>query len=353
MRRNYVNRGLNKRVTKPNNTKLDTHEILKKEILSDIHDSGSSAHSSSASMAQSRPTQSSPAQSHTNVVQAPQIIHVPTPSGGSPPHGIEDIYLHLDSLTKDRTADEYTLQFRISNLNNSRPIENIVSIRLGEFYLPRLVSEPGRPDYFFYRRVYMDFSNLPTNQGYRGSSIYGSLTKHHFELEIDNTNSIAVTAKPVAPTFYFAQPLSTLDQLTIKFMIPPYWGNVRLPPDTVEAQVVPGSNPARLQLLGDAVTTDLTHLTGVLPQNERVAIYMIRFASDDATANNQMNSPYGIFIDEVIDNKTFSISSASFANVTATDGPVRFIIAKNRITIPLRITTITGKVTNHLFPVHH
>lgn len=330
----------NVRIAQPR-TRFDIHEALKKEIY----------------------TQGQPA--------AQPVIDEPGATPGQqspappPPQqriGLDDTYIFLDSLARDASGNiaEGQMQWTLSTLNQNQPIQNCTMIQLSDFYFPLIKNAPTAPDYFFYRRVYMQITSLPTTQAVMGAD----RALHHFAFDIASVNSIAVqlTATEGGRTFYFRQPITDLSRFNVTFMVPSRTGSgftpIPIHADRVTVEAVPGTNPARFRILDNTVAplVDLPTLPATFPAvpyvpPTPVAVNFVGFASTQPNLNMSVGSIAGVYVDELVSMNEFTISSLSFATLAV---PVicQMIIGKNRIQISARFSSINTASSNYVQPTH-
>jgi hypothetical protein len=71
--------------------------------------------------------------------------------------GFEDSEFHFDSLDRDTSSDlrNGELKWSVSTLNNNQDIKNCIEIRVGPMFFPKVIADASKPNFFYYRRVYM------------------------------------------------------------------------------------------------------------------------------------------------------------------------------------------------------
>lgn len=311
-----------KRVTNRCNT-IDVHEIMKQQLAAQGAENGPGSNSIVA--VNSTPN----SQSTFNMIQQDS-------------RGFEDYEFHFDSIDRDTSSDMSNgeMKWSISALNNNRDLKNCVEMRVGPIYFPRVNTAPGCPDYFFYRKVYMQILNLPVTQAIIGSK--GN--QYHFEFDVENLNSVAVKLKPTKETFFFQRPVSSLTDLAVRFMIPHNFRRISIPKDVVTIQSVNNSNPARFTITSGDLTTDLLGTLGptILPGT---AVYINSFLSANANVNNNVNTNDGLYITNIINATTFEIASLDLTSIPPTIGTM--IIPKNHVGFPMRFTSVSDQPTNY------
>ena len=269
--------------------------------------------------------------------------------------GVEDIYLYFDSINKTKSSNTSSgeIKFYITTINNASPIDGCIEIHIDSFYLPMVFNAATDPDFFFFRRVYMFISNLSSTQSVLGANSM----RYHFEFEVTTLTSIAVKLEPLRDSIYFRNPVTTLTDFNVQFFVPNGKGGfniIPLPKDTLTVQAVPGTNPAQFTILtGDNVTSFLQPLPALpnvlaIP----VAVYFSGFTSANATINTAVANSAGMFVTTLIDNVTFSIATLDFTALAPGTYTMSCFIAKNRVAIPVRFTSIKNNPTNYLLPTH-
>jgi adhesin HecA-like repeat protein len=262
-------------------------------------------------------------------------------------YGFEDYDLYFDSLfnRSGGNISNGTLTYTITDINNTQDIKSCVEIKIGSFYFPNIINDIAVPDYFFFRRVYLQIVNLPSTQGI----LTADSKRYHFEFEVENYNGIAVKLVPIRDTFYFRQPITSLSDIEFRFMTTHNFRAIRIPKDRVTAVSVLNSNPAVFTILGGDQTLAIGPI-GAAPA-PGYAVYITGFDSSDANLNSIVNSPDGIYITDILSLTTFSINTLNFADIPPLT--VNVVIAKNRIAFNLRFTCVKDVKTNYLTAVHN
>ena len=259
-----------------------------------------------------------------------------------------DSSFYLDSVSK-KSLNSGTISFSLSEINKQNSVNEIIRIKVGSFYFPLVSNSTSLPLYYFYRRVYMRIAELPTAQSFLTSQGTG----FHFEFDVENVNSIAVLLKPVRDTFNLRQPLQSLDSITFQFMVPPTFAEIPIPQDVLSVVTVNGSNPGRFRIING----DTSSIGSVgTPTAPGVAVFISGVNTNDSTYNNQINSAAGVYVTNIIDSETFEVSSLDFSNATvfppASSYSGTIVVGKNRIAIPITITSISNTPTTYLQAVN-
>lgn len=220
---------------------IDMQEVLKKEIYRQTPGEGSAlsvASNSSFSI-------------NSNGVVTPGA----TPGGPvTSTFGFEDWQFYFDSIAKNGTSNTSggELIWSISNINNNQDVKNIIEAHVDSFYFPRLQIDDVHPDYFYYRKLFMQIENAPSAQSINAQAGF----RFHFEFDVDNLNSTAVLLTPVKRSFFFQRPITSFTEFDVRFIVPQ--GNtlngfqyVNLPPDIITIQSAAGN---QMTLLGGPTT---------------------------------------------------------------------------------------------------
>jgi len=270
--------------------------------------------------------------------------------------GIEDTYLYFDSGSRDSSSlvNVGELKYSINNLNFQQPIDNCIELQLGSFYFPMVNNPAGSPLFYFFRRVYMQITTLPSTQGVLGPNT----SQYHFEFDVSTVTSIATLLTPVRDTLYFRQPIITQTDMIFKFFVPNGYGNlnpINIPKDQLTAIGLAGTNPARFLITGgDTIVNMEQPAPTVFPAAPAVpvAVYFRNFNSPDVTLNNVVNVTTGLFVTGFpTDQFTFEVATLNFAAL-AVNVPCAVWIGKNRIAFQMRFTTLRNQRTNFLKPIH-
>lgn len=285
------------------------------------------------------------AASVTTLSQQPAM---PTAAATPSEYGFEDIYVLFESQYKidPTTLSSGAVSFSVTDLNNNVPISDVVQVSVDDFWFPAVTSPSAySPDFFYFRKVYMQIAELPNNQSFQARNF-----QYHFEFNVTELSSVAVRLVPVNRTYTLRQPLSTLSAITLRFFVPQNSQRVPLPIDYVRVRAVPGTNPARFTMLGGYTTEVLAPIGPIAAPG--VAVYFNGFVSNNPNANNTINDVNGIFITNIVDTTTFETTNANFAPVT-TQSECNMLIGKNRFSVSMTFTSIkAAKFTNGLDYTH-
>lgn len=328
--RGYPYKNVGNRGTKYGNFGIDVKEAyLKKEIARQGGES--TVDFSAVSNWSSGPSQQAPSQQ--------------APSDSALSSATDDVYLYFDSTARDFTSDIAggELKFNISTINNQKPVDNVISLRINSFYFPRVSAAATVPDYFFFDRVYVQIgsSSMPSSQ----AVLAQNGNRYHFECEIATLNSVAIKLTPIEPVYIFPRPIQSISDITFNFMVPLNFRNIVIPNDTLQVRAVAGTNPGQFVILP---TNDTSAIGAVgVPVAPGVAVYISNFNSASTTLNNLANSATGYFVDNIVSTTLVTISTLNLATL-AVDTPCVMIVAKNRVGIEARFKSIRGQLTNGL-----
>jgi hypothetical protein len=263
--------------------------------------------------------------------------------------GFTTTEFYFESINKDGTSDinNGELKFQINTLNNGNPIQNIVQLKIGSFYFPSIQNSTTSPQFYFFRRVYAQITNLPSTQ----SVLAGNNKSYHFEFDVENVNSVAVKLVPVKDTFVLQRPLNSLDSVTLRFMVPLNFSRIPIPQDSLVVTTVNGSNPAQFKIVGTYTTSILGDIG--TPLAPGIAVSITGISTPDATVNNALSNSAGIYVTRIVDSTTFEINGVDLSDPTnfPVSGPTydaNLYIFKNRIAIPIRFTSVGPQITNYI-----
>lgn len=271
---------------------------------------------------------------------------------------MEDTYLWFDSRAKttDSNLSGGEMNFLITDQTASKQtIDNLVQIQIGAFWFPRIQNaSAAAPDYFFFREVYMKIASLPASQAYLGPS--GA--NYHFKFNVDSLSSVAVHLTPVNDTFFLQRPASNMSEFDVVFYVPApspvgILKTIPLPADVVAVNVENPFGGANLELrMVDHDTSSIGPI-GVLPA-PGVAVFFSGIVSTNPTMTAAINDPQGVFVSNVYD-----INFIEVAGITGIGGGATFtqtsgfmFIAKNRVAIPTRWTSVRDIPTNGAMLTH-
>ncbi len=314
---------------------IDVKELLKKEVIRQGRDINTDYRFGLTGLPQPIESQQPPA--------APAASAV----------GFEDIELYFDSTQRDQSSD-YSIgevRWSIPLINNATDIKNCVEMHLNDFYFPKIYAPSTAPEFFYFRRAYVEFQNAPSNQAVLGPAN----NKFHFEFSVENINGQAVRLVPTKKSFFFQRPITSIVDFQIRFMVPPttsaaaVFKKVPIPKDTLSIATVFnagfGYNPIRFQVQGLDDTTALAPLGAILAPG--LAVFISGYISNDAAVNNAVNNTDGIYVTNILDATTFEIAGIDASTVTVASA-ANLYIPKNRFAFPLRFTCTRDQVTNYV-----
>jgi hypothetical protein len=360
---------------------IDTHELLKTEIYRQGH------------------------ASDTNFrfgvnVSAP--ISGGSPGGLSPGQvGFEDWELYFDSVYKNSAISDLpngVIGFPLATLNNNKDLKNVIQMTLMPFYFPRITNPrvqlnnvlypslaltTNSPDYFFFRRMYIQVVNMPFGQAVQANNS----VQYHWECGVENTNSVAVLLNPLKQSFFLQRPLQTLSEIQFRFMVPLDFRAVPIPVETLPVQLVlPLTNPARFRILNTPNGSEAMNLLipPAIIQNQAppdpaqipipaiappgIAVFMSGAVLTNGGVSNLLveqlvNGVNGLFITAVINtqpanlppqyvfevndiNPTLGAPAITASNVFV------MVVAYRRIAFPIRFTCVKDQLTNYITVSH-
>lgn len=131
-------------------------------------------------------------------------------------YGIFDTYLYFDSNTRDATSNigNGEIKFSVVDLNYNKPIDNIIEMEIGRFFIPDIVLPPQQPEFFFFKRVGMVIDEMTTMAIFANNNF-----RFHFEFIVQEAG-ISKELVPIQNTFTFSRPVRDFSQVTFKFTAP-------------------------------------------------------------------------------------------------------------------------------------
>lgn len=323
------------RVVNRNNS-LDVHELLKQELLKQTPGSDSSFN----------PTLTAASLGNQALV------------AGSPSIGFEDHELYFESPYRDQSSDYSTgeIKYSISAVNNNQELRGVIEMHIGPFIFPKIPTVATVPDFFYFRRVFMELTTAPSTQVVQGQ---GNI-KYHFEFEVSNPNGQAILLTPVKGSFFFRRPITSMTDFQVRFTVPPtnpsigLLKNIPLPNDTVGISMqinggLFGYDPVRYTI-AFPYTTEILGLVGTLAA-PGVAVFITMPTSSSNTINDMVTSTAGVFVTNIINSNTFEIGAIDSSTLSLQYGGVMYI-PKNRIAFPVRFTCVREQVTNYIGITH-
>jgi len=286
--------------------------------------------------------------------QPPNNYSSSTPSNNTvvssgPSYGFEDIEIYFDSVSSSSFGNLLTgeIGWSITAINNTNDIRNCIQVNLGRFFFPKISQAINYPEFFYYRRVFMELTSFPTTQ----AVLAPNNNRFHFEFEVININGHAVELSPIKNSYFFPQPISSISDFNIRFLVPTFgstnnFTHVPIPQSRVPIQCIPGTNPIQFSITsGDTTTLTFGPIGPVaLPG---YAVNITNFASNDPAVNAAVNNPLCVFVSNIIDDYTFEIGTIDGTTVGAAYSADMFI-PKNRIAFPVRFTSVKSQITNYI-----
>jgi hypothetical protein len=321
---------------------IDVHEILKAEIYAQSNDRSTDA------VVFGRGVGSASASAMETVAGS---VAAPAPT-----IGFSETYLFLDSITSTSSRAERLngyLKFPVGELNNNQTIPNVIALQPIEFYFPKQSDPPANtPDFFFYRKVYMRIEELGRSQAVRASGD----AYYHFEFDVVNANAIAVKLVPTltsTATFILSSPISSIDTITCRFLVPgPPGGSafvpIPIPMDVVDV-VSANTNPATFTF-DPTLTSSVLGPIGAPAAPGMSAWINLTATLADSVMDAQFKSQYGVLITNIAS----GVVTIGAANTSAIPAGItgKMLIGKNRCSLQLRITSHTSMDRSHITVSH-
>jgi hypothetical protein len=264
-------------------------------------------------------------------------------------YGFEDYEIYLDSTARDQISDldSGVIQWAITPYNGGQEVKNIAEFYISQFMFPRISYQDNvAPDYFYFRRVFVEIMNTPT----QNAIIAPNSTRFHFECEVTNLNSQAVTLVPIKQTFFFRRPIDSLGLIQLRFSVPSKipgqiggFSYIKIPKETVYVNLVAGSNPATFTMVNG--TTDL--LAPIGPLSSGIAVYMSGAATGNTNLSAAINTTSGIYVTNIVNSTTFQVGAID-ATLAIASTNILMYVPKNRIGMAVRLTSVQPYTTNFI-----
>jgi hypothetical protein len=276
---------------------------------------------------------------------------VGNPSGAGV--GFEDVELFFDSTQRD-TSSDYTngeIKWAVQPLNNAADIKNCIQMHVGPFFFPKIYAATGKPEFFYFKRVFVEFQNAPSSQAVLGPNN----NKFHFEFEVQSLTGQAVKLIPIKPSFFFQRPLTSITDFQLRFSVPPTtsavsaFKRIPIPKDTVTIVSALsggfGFNPIRFRITGVDTTTVLGPVgtTGT----PGIAVFITGYNSANPLINAAVNNVAGVYVTNIVDSVNFEIAGID-ASALVAQSVATMYIPKNRIAFPIRFTSVRDQLTNYI-----
>ena len=316
---------------------VDTHELLKKEMF---EQTGSAALGDAISQAGDDifgPTSLPYGQGKE---QKKEESSVPGPLSIAN-EGIIDRFIYFDSDAKNNGASNLAggvISWPVSVLNQNKPIDNIIQMEIYTFYIPEIDTGINFPQYYFYKRVTILLQEMQTTAILAQSNI-----RFHFEMEVQPAG-IANLLQPAnnwTSVFTFSKPFIEISLASFQFRAP--IKTLEFPQDIYDYVSVAGSNPARIQTIGDHGIT----IGG------QVSIFSRDFASNVGNIDALINSPDGQLLtaitSTILEFPASGIVGFDFSGVGVVQG--NLTIGYRRVAFTMRFRSITDERTNRIVPV--
>lgn len=315
---------------------VDTHELLKKEMF---EQTGSAALGDAISQAGDDifgPSSLPLAQKDQKKPE--ETVPGPLSLGNE---GVIDRFIYFDSDAKSNGASNLAngvIAWAVSVLNQNKPIDNIIQMEIYTFYIPEIDTGVNFPQYYFYKRVTILLQEMQTSAILAQQNI-----RFHFEMEVQPAGiaNLLQPANNVNSIFTFSKPFIEISLASFQFRAP--IKTLEFPQDIYDYVSVAGTNPARIQTIGDHGIT----IGG------QVSIFSRDFASNVGNIDALINSPDGQLLtaisSTVLEFPAAAIVGFSFASVGVVQG--NLTIGFRRVAFTMRFRSITDERTNRIVPV--
>lgn len=274
------------------------------------------------------------------------IVQIPPqqPAQSNDQYGFVDYKFDMSSEDKAPygTMRSGELNFSISERNNNVPVDNIIMITMSNLFMQSIPrASTSYPDFFFHKKLYLLFTNLPTDSAHSAKNNI----KYHFSFTLGTLNSVAIECTPDQPSLVFKTPITSISELNCRFTVPYAGKVVPMRKDIIRVAAVDGTNPGRFTILGGDTSTELTDETGAL--TVPVSCFVLAFNSNSTVANNAVASAGGFVIDNVVSSSVIQSSQLNFAAVVGSP-ECDLYIAKNRVSFAITMTSLQTRVTQKL-----
>lgn len=283
--------------------------------------------------------------------------------------GIEEYYVHLDSMNIDDAGspNQGNYLFPLPAIGTSSTRNNIISIRVNEFYIPNineLLPNPNdRIDFFFYRKVYLRFRNISAETAHQST---GSSLSYHYEFYVNEPTGTAVLLTPVQPLLRFTRVINNLDTIDVALYVPrlsPFNDTllrIPLPRTRITARVT-NAPIGEFTIIDGNVGRDIWGVAGAIP-GDGLAIAARYTGSQeiDTPFRTGMESENGERFITNVDTATgtFIVNQNGAAGNPNADPPVpnngntyEIVIHRNRVLMNVNFATIIeGQKTNYMLP---
>jgi len=324
-------------VSEPKNRRkfADTHELLKKEMF---------AQSGDVNLGQSI-SQISEFNIGATLIDYPLDAEgkpkptVDTTANKPREEGIYDQYIYFDTDAKDSSSDlpGGKLAWSIVVLNQNKPIDNIIEMQIGNFYVPEIATGALFPQYFFFKRVNILVEEMQAQSIFAQDNI-----RFHFEMDVQAAG-IANLLTPASndAKFIFSKPFRDISVVTFAFRAP--IKTLVFPQDIFAFTSVAGTSPARI------VTTD-PHGIAIAGT---VSIFSRDFASNVGNVDALINSVDGHLVTAIdavtLEFAAIGVVGFDFVGVGAVPG--NLTIGFRRVAFTMRFRSVTDGKTNRIVPV--
>lgn len=251
--------------------------------------------------------------------------------------GILDRYLYFDSDAKDTDSEitEGLLRFSASDLNQNKPIDNIIEMGIQSLFVPDIATSiTYQPVYFFYKHITILIEEMSAQSIFAQDSV-----RFHFEHDIQSAG-ISNLLTPIRDKFIFSKPFRDINKVSFRFRAP--IKPVKFEQDIFDFTADPGTFPARIIL-------EAPHGITV---GDQVSIFLRNFASNVGNQDAFVNDQEGHLVEA--DTATSFIFNGAGTPVdftgVATPVPGDLTVGFRRIAFTIRFRSITDNDTNQIVP---
>lgn len=306
----------------------DTHEMLKREMASQPADNVYS--------------------SYTQAVSDPQPGQSVVPSAPSGPQRVHfrDVAIYFDSIYASRDARRSgEITWSIPPLNFMQDLNNVVRLQIGSFYfpVPFLANQHPNPTYqrdylssvFYHRRAYMDITTIPSSQAVQMPG-----RRYFFEFEIGDVNAYAVEFRPIKSTYVFQAPVTSLNEITVRFFVQlnGKMMDIPIPYETVRVKFV--SAPNMCEIIDGKTTLEVF---GPPEQFGSQILITVKEYFGTSPLRTMIMRDTGYYVDNILDATSFTVQFGDFR--PDVNDELTLYVPQNRIAFPLTFTALSQTQT--------
>jgi hypothetical protein len=272
--------------------------------------------------------------------QRDQVAKVQRPLSLPDNQGIIDTFIYFDSDARESSSDITSgrLVYSLIRLNNNNPLDNIIQMNIGDFYVPDIPTGVDFPEYYFFNELTVLIEELQAQSIFAQNNV-----RFHHQLRAAPAGIVrSCTPTTVGGVYIFGIPFRDVNTITFQFRAP--IKTCTFPQDIFTFTAVPGSSPAQ-------ITLGAPHgLTIGTPY----AIFLRGFSSNIGSIDQLVNSVNGYMMTPisatVLEFPPIGVTGFDFTAVVAPLSGT-LTIGYRRIAFKMRFRSIVNKETNRIVPV--